>query len=140
MGDPPAASLDLARSATRLAEEGGIANGLAYGLCAEALALARSNRHQEALARSTQAVALFESGRDVDSPEEVLFIHALAARAAGAESVAREALRRAHSEVQRKARRLRDPSWRARYLAAPPARDIIKEAQKAGVDDADLSA
>ena len=85
-------------------------------------------------------MALFESGRDVDSPEEVLFIHARAARAAGAESVAREALRRAHIEVQRKARRLRDSAWRTRYLRAPPARDIIQEAQKAGVDDADLSA
>ena len=85
-------------------------------------------------------MALFDSGRDVDSPEEVLFIHARTARAAGAETVAREALRRAHAEVQRKARRLRDPAWRARYLRSPPARDILAEAQKAGVDDADLSA
>ena len=139
-GDAPAGAFELAQSATRLAREAEIANGEVYGLCAEALALARAGRHQEALARSTQAVALFESGRDVDSPEEILFIHARAARGAGAESVAREALRRAHVEVQRKARRLRDPSWRARYLEAPPARDIIQEAQKAGVDDADLSA
>ncbi|HEX8953602.1 MAG TPA: tetratricopeptide repeat protein, partial [Polyangia bacterium] len=140
LGSTGAGAFELAQSATRLAREAEIANGEVYGLCAEALALARSGRQQEALARSTQAVALFESGRDVDSPEEVLFIHAQAARAAGAESVAREALRRAHTEVQRKARRLRDPAWRARYLAAPPARDIIKEAQRAGVDDADLSA
>jgi tetratricopeptide (TPR) repeat protein len=139
-GDKPAGAFELAQSATRLAREAEIANGEVYGLCAEALALARAERHQEALARSTQAVALFESGRDVDSPEEILFIHARAARAAGAESVALEALRRAHIEVQRKARRLRDPAWRARYLAAPPARDIVLEAQKAGVDDADLSA
>ncbi len=139
-GGSPDGAFELAQSATRLAREAEIANGEVYGLCAEALALARAERYQEALARSTQAVALFESGRDVDSPEEVLFIHARTARAAGAESVAREALRRAHLEVQRKARRLRDPAWRARYLAAPPAREIIREAQKAGVDDADLSA
>ncbi|MGZ3407884.1 MAG: tetratricopeptide repeat protein, partial [Polyangia bacterium] len=139
-GDAPDGAFELAQSATRLAREAEIANGEVYGLCAETLALLRAERAQEALARSTQAVALFESGRDVDSPEEVLFIHARAARAAGAESVAREALRRAHTEVQRKARRLRDPAWRARYLAAPPAREIIAEAQKAGVDDTDLSA
>ena len=138
-GDSPDGAFELAQSATRLAREAEIANGEVYGLCAEALALRRAERTQEALARSTQAVALFESGRDVDSPEEVLFIHARTAYAAGAESVAREALRRAHAEVQRKARRLRDAGWRARYLAAPPARDIIAEAQKAGVDDADLS-
>jgi tetratricopeptide (TPR) repeat protein len=133
-------AFELAQSATRLAREAEIANGEVYGLCAEAMALGRAGRHQEALARSTQAVALFESGRDVDSPEEILFIHARTAHAAGAESVAREALKRAHLDVQRKARRLRDPAWRARYLAAPPARDIVAEAQRLGVDDADLSA
>jgi eukaryotic-like serine/threonine-protein kinase len=139
-GGDPKGAFELAQSATKLAREAEIANGEVYGLCAETLSLLRANRNQEALARSTQAVALFESGRDVDSPEEVLFIHARAARAAGADSVAREALRKSHLEVQRKARRLRDPAWRARYLAAPPARDIIAEAQRAGVDDADLSA
>jgi tetratricopeptide (TPR) repeat protein len=139
-GDAPASALELAQSATRLAREAEIANGEVYGLCAEALALMRAGRPQEALSRSTQAVALFDSGRDVDTPEEVLFIHARAAAAASAITVAREALKRAHAEVQRKARRLRDEGWRARYLAAPLARAIVAEAQRAGIDDADLSA
>ena len=133
-------AFELAQSATRLAREADIANGEVYGLCAEALALERAGRHEDALARSTEAVALFDSGRDVDSPEEILFLHARTARAAGAEAAARDALRRAYIEVQRKARRLRDHGWRSRYLAAPPARDIVAEAQKAGVDDTDLSA
>ena len=102
--------------------------------------MTRAARHEEALARSTEAVALFDSGRDVDSPEEILFIHARTARAAGNSAVQRDALRRAHLEVQRKARRLRDHGWRARYLAAPPARDIVAAAQEAGVDDVDLTA
>ena len=129
-----------AQSATRLAREAEIANGEVYGLCAEALALMRSGRQQEALSRSTQAIALFDSGRDVDTPEEVLYIHARAARAAGAASVAREALKRAHAEVLRKARRLRDESWRTRYLSSPPAREIVADAHRAGLDETDLSA
>jgi Tfp pilus assembly protein PilF len=139
-GDLPEGALELAQSATRLAREAEIANGEVYGLCAEALALMRAGRPQEALSRSTQAVALFDSGRDVDTPEEVLYIHARAAKAASATTVAREALKRAHGEVQRKARRLRDESWRTRYLSAPPAREIVAEAHRAGIDDADLSA
>jgi tetratricopeptide (TPR) repeat protein/class 3 adenylate cyclase len=139
-GDAPEGALELAQSATRLAREAEIANGEVYGLCAEALALMRAGRPQEALSRSTQAVALFDSGRDVDTPEEVLYIHARAAKAASATTVAREALKRAHGEVQRKARRLRDESWRTRYLQAPPAREIVAEAHRAGIDDADLSA
>ncbi|HEX4460617.1 MAG TPA: tetratricopeptide repeat protein, partial [Polyangia bacterium] len=138
-GGAPEAALELAQSATRLAREAEIANGEVYGLCAEALALGRAGRHQEALSRSTQAVTLFDSGRDVDTPEEVLFIHARAAKAAGATSVAHEALRRAHAEVVRKSRRLRDEGWRARYLGAPPARDIVAAARKAGLDEPDAS-
>jgi len=41
--------------------------------------------------------------------------------AAGDTASAREALTRAVAEVRRKARRIRDEGWRARYLAAPPA-------------------
>ncbi|MDB4967501.1 MAG: serine/threonine protein kinase with repeat, partial [Myxococcales bacterium] len=48
-------AFELAQSATKLAREAEIANGEVYGLCAEALALGRAGRTQEALARSTQA-------------------------------------------------------------------------------------
>jgi tetratricopeptide (TPR) repeat protein len=140
LGDPAEGALALAESAARLAREAEIANGQAYALCAEARALAQAGRPAEALARSTEAVALFDSGRDVDSPEEILFLHARTAAAAGAVEVERDALRRAHTEVLRKARRLRDSGWRARYLAAPPARDIVAAARAAGVDDVDLTA
>jgi tetratricopeptide (TPR) repeat protein/class 3 adenylate cyclase len=140
LGDAPADALELARSAARLAREAEIANGQAYALCAEARALQSAGRHAEALASSSEAVALFDSGRDIDSPEEILFIHARVAETAGNLAVQRDALRRAHAEVQRKARRLRDSGWRARYLEAPPARDIVAAAHEAGVDDVDLTA
>jgi serine/threonine protein kinase/tetratricopeptide (TPR) repeat protein len=137
---PPEHALALAHSAAKLAREAEIANGQAYALCAEARALVAAGRNAEALACSTEAVALFDSGRDVDSPEEILFIHARVAEAAGDMAVQRDALKRAHTEVQRKARRLRDHGWRARYLEAPPARDIVAAAREAGVDDVDLTA
>jgi tetratricopeptide (TPR) repeat protein len=134
-GAPPSGALELARSAIRLAREAAIANGEVYGLCAEALSLERADLPHEALVRSAEAVALFDSGRDVDCPEEILHIHARIARAAGERQVAREALRRAFTEVQRKARRLHDDEWRARYLAAAPARLILLDAHDAGVDE-----
>jgi serine/threonine protein kinase/tetratricopeptide (TPR) repeat protein len=134
MGEAPAGALELARSATKLAREAAIANGEVYGLCAEALSLMRAGENAQALERSTQAVALCDSGRDVDSPEEILHIHARVARAAADAEVARTALRRAFLEVQKKAARLRDAGWRERYLKALPARVIVEEAQKSGVD------
>jgi hypothetical protein len=127
-------ALELARSATRLAREAEIANGEAYGLCAEALALERANDLGEALARARMAVALVDSGRDVDCPEEILYLLWRVAERAGERQSARDALRRSFIEVQRKARRLHDNAWRARYLGAPPAREILAAARLVGVD------
>jgi predicted ATPase/class 3 adenylate cyclase len=132
--------LELARAATRLARAAEIANGEVHALCAEALALVRAGRPAEALSSSTRAVTLLDSGRDVDSVEEVFYIHARAAQAADAPTVARAALGRARAEVLRKARRLRDEEWRARYLGASLAREILQAARLAGLDDSDLSA
>ena len=133
--EPVDGALELAQSATRLAREAEIANGEAYGLCAEALSLDRAGRAAEGLERATRAVALVDSGRAVDGPEEVLFIQARVAGHAGETRVARDALRRSFIEVQRKARRLHDEGWRTRYLAAPPAKDILDAAREAGLDD-----
>src|SRR5262249_54631883 len=83
-GDSAEAALERAQSATRLAREARIANGEAYGLAAEARALEQLGRPAEAFERAKAAVALVDSGRDVDSPEEILYVHARAARAQGA--------------------------------------------------------
>jgi tetratricopeptide (TPR) repeat protein len=137
-GEPPekvlSGALELARSAVRLSREAEIANGEAYGLAAEALAWERAGRLDEAVARSRAAIALVDSGRDVDCPEELMHIHARVSRGAGDEAAARVALRRAFVEVHRKARRLHDTAWRERYLASPPAREILADAAAAGLD------
>jgi len=135
-GESPEGAIDLARSATRLAREASIANGEAYGLAAEALGLVASGRAVEGEELARAAVALVDSGRDVDSPEQILHAYARAAGRAGHVEAARAALTRAVAEVQRKAKRLRDPSWRARFLEAQPQRQILEDARAAGVDSA----
>ena len=132
-GDGPDGPLQLARSATRLAREAGIANGEAYGLAAESAALLRAHDSGGALARALEAVALIDSGRDIDSPEEILRILSEAATAAGDGPRASAALQRAFDAVQRKARRLRNSEWRERYLGAEPARRIVGLAEQAGL-------
>ncbi|MSP58873.1 MAG: tetratricopeptide repeat protein [Myxococcales bacterium] len=125
-GAPPDLPLDLARSAVKLAREAAIPNGVAFGLIAEGLALARSGRREEAADRSAEAVALCDAGR-VDEAEEVLFHHARLAAGAGRSDEAAASLARARAEVRKKAARLRDEQWRSRYLAAPPASEILED-------------
>ena len=67
---------------------------------------------------------------------EFLDLEQRVARAAGQAELAQTALKRAFAEVQKKAGRLRDASWRERYLKAMPARWIVEEAQKSGITDA----
>ena len=130
--DPAARPLELARAAVRLARDCEIANGEVYGLAAEALALLREGDVPEARRAAEAAVALIDAGRDVDSPEEIFFTFARVAEAAGARAEATDALTRAVAEVRRKARRIHDEAWRARYLAAAPAAIILAPAAASG--------
>jgi tetratricopeptide (TPR) repeat protein len=125
--------LDLARSAVKLAREAQIANGLCFGLLAQARALERLGRLAEAAERSAEAVATVDGGKVVDEVEEIFFTHAELARAAGREGEARAALERAAREVQGKAERMRDESWRRQYLAWTPAAAILARAREAGL-------
>jgi predicted ATPase len=131
-GDPPQEALELAQGAVRLAREGELANGEVYGLSAEALAHLRSGDVGAARKAAAAAVSLLDAGRDVDSPEEILFTFAEVAEAAGARSEAHEALLRAAAEVRKKARRIRDLGWRTRYLEANPAKKILDRATESG--------
>jgi hypothetical protein len=81
-------------------------------------------------------VELTESGRDVDGPEEILWLSARVADSAGDTKRCAAWLRRAFVEVQHKARRLHDPAWQGRYLAAAPAFEILTAAREAGLDEA----
>jgi tetratricopeptide (TPR) repeat protein len=138
-GDSPAEVLEIAESATRLSKDAQIANGEVYGLMTEALAHLKVGDPARGFQRSQAAVAILDAGLTVDGPEEVFQTNALLARALGNEALANEMLRRALGEVQRKARRLRDEGWRARFLAAAPARDIVAAAHAAGVREPEVA-
>jgi len=117
-GDPPEGALELARSATELARRMPMMIGIIYGLAAQGLALSRLGRHAEAVAATAEAVRLQGEQTRPEGAEHILLWHAQACRAAGRETEAAAALRRAAAEIDVKAARLHDDELRRSYLAA----------------------
>jgi serine/threonine protein kinase/tetratricopeptide (TPR) repeat protein len=132
-GDSPEGALELAQSATRLAAQAPMPIGEVYGLAMEALCLSALGRADEAVERAAAALTRMEAIENPEGAEEIFWIHADLAKKAGRADDARASLRRAITEAQSKARRLRDPTLRAAYLASEPARDIVAAAEKEGV-------
>lgn len=132
-GHPPDTSLELARSAVRLAREAELPSGVVFGLAAEAETHARMDEMDTALACAREAVAQAERAGGIELIEEVLHLHARMALARGDVEEARSSLRRALAEVEAKVRRLSDESWRTKYLAASPAREILADARTQGL-------
>jgi serine/threonine protein kinase/predicted ATPase len=133
-GQPAAEALDLARSSVKLARQANVSGLLALGLCAEALALDRAGEPANAFARSAEALAIVDAGRNIDEVEVLLHIHARMALAAGRADEGRVILRRAVAEVRSRAERLRDDHWRALYFASHPACEILEDARSEGID------
>jgi predicted ATPase len=134
--EAPDGALELARSATRLAQAAHIPQGHAWGLAVEALALAASGRAAEGTARSAEAVRLLDSGPHFQDREEILHCHARVLVEAGRAAEAALVAQRAWDEVQAKARRVRNRGLRERYLLAPPACDIVRTWHELRVDPA----
>jgi tetratricopeptide (TPR) repeat protein len=132
-GDPPQGALELAQSATRLAQQAPMPIGEVYAMAIEALALAALGRANEAADRSAAAVARMAGIENPEGAEEVWWTHARLAEAAGRGADAKVALERALAEVDSKTNRLRDPILRAAYTGAEPARDIVAAAKKASL-------
>ncbi len=120
----PEWALDLSRSATELARKMPMLVGITYGLTVQALALSRMGRHAEAIAASGEAVALQAQHTRPEGAEHVLHWHALVLAAAGKPGEAHLSLRRAATEIDAKAARLRDPDLRATYLASKTPRAV----------------
>ena len=132
-GHPPDTSLELARSAVRLAREAELPSGVVFGLAAEAETYARMAEMDAALVCAREAVAQAERAGGIELIEGVLHLHARMALARGDVEEARSSLRRALAEVEAKVRRLSDESWRTKYLAASPAREILADARTQGM-------
>ena len=123
-GGPREEALEHARAATDLARKTLVTMGEIYGLAAQGLALARLGRAAEGAALTAQAVELQSRTEQPEGSEQILHFHARVSEAAGRLDDARDALRRARAEVERKAARLADASLRASYLAAQTPRLI----------------
>ena len=132
MGGAPAEALALAEEGARLAKAAPIPIGEVFGLAVGAQALVELGRVPDGIARVREAVRLLDSTRAPTGAEEIHWIHALVARAAGETLEAGAALARAYREVAQKAKRLRDPALRTRYLASAPVRQIAREVEASG--------
>ncbi|HEY8144980.1 MAG TPA: protein kinase [Kofleriaceae bacterium] len=120
-------ALEHARAATDLARRTLVPMGEIYGLAAQGLALAGLGRAAEGAALTAEAVALQNETEQPEGSEQILHFHARVSEAAGRLDDARDALRRARTEVERKAARLADAALRATYLAAQTPR-LIRDA------------
>ncbi|HEU5058307.1 MAG TPA: protein kinase [Kofleriaceae bacterium] len=118
-------ALEHARAATDLARRTLVTMGEIYGLAAQGLALAAVGRAAEGTTFTAEAVALQSKTEQPEGSEQILYFHARVAEAAGRLDEARDALRRARAEVDRKAARLADASLRASYLSALTPRLIL---------------
>ncbi len=123
-GGHPEWSLDLARSATELARKMPMIVGIIYGLAIAGRALSRLGRHQEAVAATTEAVALQDQQPRPEGAEHVLYWHACVLGAAGQTAAAQATFARADKEIEVKLARLRDPDLRAIYLASKTPRAV----------------
>ena len=129
-GGPADEALEHARAATELARRTLVTMGEIYGLAAQGLALAALGRPVEGAAATGEAVALQNKTEQPEGSEQILHFHARVSEAAGRLDDAREALRRARREVERKAARLADAALRDTYLAAQTPRLILEAYQR----------
>jgi tetratricopeptide (TPR) repeat protein len=129
-GRPPEGALELAENATRLAAKMPMPVGEIFGLAAQGLALAKLGRAAEGAALAARAVALQNEARQPEGAEQILHIHAMICEQAGNLEDARSSARRAHEEVQAKAKRLRDTQLRDIYLASPTATAIAADFER----------
>ena len=119
-------ALEHAMAATELARRTLVPMGEIYGLAAQGLALARLGRAAEGAVLTAQAVDLQRKSEQPEGSEQILHFHARVSEAAGRLDDARDALRRARAEVERKAARLADAALRASYLSSQTPRLILE--------------
>jgi predicted ATPase/tRNA A-37 threonylcarbamoyl transferase component Bud32 len=122
----PDDAIEHAREAIRISKDGSMPQGRTWGLSMESTALAATGRVEEAISRSTQALALLSSLPERVGVEEVLFNHAKLLLQAGRSDEVGLYLELATGEVQRKAELMKDPENQRVYLSSPPAADIVE--------------
>jgi tetratricopeptide (TPR) repeat protein len=114
-GDPAEDSLEMAKSATEWARKMPMLVGIIYGLTFQSLALSKLGRHDEAIARSDEALNLLDTTR-TDGLEHIFRWRSSVLAAAGKPDAAKAADARAAAEIDTKAVKLRDPELRRTFL------------------------
>ncbi len=93
---------------------------LPAAIAARARALLELGRAGEALAATTEALSLLESGRRDEEGFLVRLVHAEALAAAGQRAEAKGAIALARNGLLVRAGRISDPAWRERFLSDVP--------------------
>ena len=123
-GDRPDGALELARSATQLAEAVPMPVGQIFGMSVQGMALAELGQTAQAADISARAVALQSELEWPEAAEQILYIHATLCEAAGRSEDAARAISAAQREVEVKSDRLDDEVLRAIYLDSRTSRAI----------------
>ncbi len=132
------AGLEQAKQAVQLCPDfwGGNTSHLAHPLHVAAQLHLALGEVDEAVTCSTKVMQLLETDRNVWWPEQRLFTHARALRAAGREAEADEYLRRAYERVMLVAEKTRDETLRRSWLENVRAnREIVAEWATRGMDE-----
>jgi tetratricopeptide (TPR) repeat protein len=124
-GEPAESAIQEASIATELSRRSDMPQGVVFGLMLMARALSSLGRKEEALQRSSEAMALVATGTPIVGVEEALHEHAKVLRDLGRTTEARPFLERALKEIRKKVRRLKTPERQQSFLAVKPIRDVL---------------
>ncbi|WP_437479425.1 protein kinase [Sorangium sp. So ce1014] len=116
-GEPALAEVE-SQAAEALARA--VPERLPAAIAARARALLELGRAGEALAATTEALSLLESGRRDEEGFLVRLVHAEALAAAGQRAEAKGAIALARNGLLVRAGRISDPAWRERFLSDVP--------------------
>ncbi|WP_437740654.1 protein kinase [Sorangium sp. So ce1504] len=130
-GEPALAEAE-AQAAEALAR--GVPERLPAAIAARARALLDLGRAGEALAATTQALSLLESGRPDEEGPLVRLVHAEALAATGQMAEAKGAIALARNGLLVRAGRIGDPVWRERFLRDVPDNARILELAQGWLD------
>ncbi|WP_438038692.1 serine/threonine-protein kinase [Sorangium sp. So ce128] len=130
-GEPALAEAE-AQAAEALAR--GVPERLPAAIAARARALLDLGRAGEALAATTQALSLLESGRRDEEGPLVRLVHAEALAATGQMAEAKGAIALARNGLLVRAGRIGDPVWRERFLRDVPDNARILELAQGWLD------
>jgi tetratricopeptide (TPR) repeat protein len=124
-GEPPEVALEEGEQATALCRRSNMPQGIVFGLMLQARALRAQRQIPEALARSSEAMAVVATGTPIVGVEEALCTHAELLHLLGRTAEARPFMQRALDEVAKKAKRLKQEERLRSFLGSKVIQHIV---------------